>query len=160
MLKINLLIGFLLFGFLFIVPKNSRILKDKTEKITIVGDTISWKLLGQVKFVKKPHKEYGEVDFPIVNTTLKSLNTKKIYISGFIVPIDNKNYAISKNVFASCFFCGKAGPETIMGLNFKDNLPKLKTDQYVTIEGTLRLNDSNIDNWMYNVDNVKIIKGN
>ena len=148
MLKINLLIGFLLFGFLFIVPKNSRILKDKTEKITIVGDTISWKLLGQVKFVKKPHKEYGEVDFPIVNTTLKSLNTKKIYISGFIVPIDNKNYAISKNVFASCFFCGKAGPETIMGLNFKDNLPKLKTDQYVTIEGTLRLNDSNIDNWI------------
>lgn len=160
MVKLHFFIGFILFGFLTYNPKYSGSNDYKKNTSNVVGDTLSWKLLGQIKYLKKPHKEYGEVDFPIINTTLKKLEKKKIYMSGFIVPIDNKNYALSKNVFASCFFCGKAGPETIIGLHFKGASPKLKTDQYVTIEGVLRLNDNNVEDWIYNVDDVKIIKGN
>ncbi len=121
-------------------------------------DTLTWKLLGVIKFVKKPHKEYGEVNYPVVNPKLKSLNKKKIVMTGFIVPIDNENYALSKNVFASCFFCGKAGPETIMGLKFRKP-KKLKTDQYVTIEGIFRVNENNVDDWIYNAEDVVIVKG-
>ena len=121
-------------------------------------DTLNWKLLGIIKFVKKPHKEYGEVNYPVVNPKLKSLHKKKVVMTGFIVPIDDKNYALSKNVFASCFFCGKAGRETIMGLKFK-NPKRLKTDQYVTIEGTLRVNENNVDDWIYNIDEAVIVKG-
>jgi hypothetical protein len=95
-----------------------------------------------------------------VNDNLKKLGNKKVVIKGFIVPIDSKNYAISKNVFASCFFCGKAGPETIAGLKFKGNLPKLKTDQYVTVQGVFRYNEDNADDWIYNIDDVVIVKGN
>ena len=160
MLKLQFFISFILFGFLVSNNQNFSTTKSTTQSRVVSGDTLSWKLLGQIKYFKKPHKEYGEVDFPIINTTVKKLDKKKIYMSGFIVPIDNKNYALSKNVFASCFFCGKAGPETIMGIHFKGILPKLKTDQYVTIEGTLRLNDNNVEDWIYNVDDVKIIKGN
>ncbi len=131
----------------------------KIESAVIKGpDTLNWKLLGLIKFVKKPHKEYGEVNYPVVNPKLKSLHKKKVVMTGFIVPIDNVNYALSKNVFASCFFCGKAGPETIMGLKFKKP-KKLKTDQYVTIEGTLRVNENNVDDWIYNIDDAVIVKG-
>ncbi len=160
MLKLHFLLGFIFFSFLVYTPKFSGNGKTSTTKTTVAGDTLTWKLLGQIKFLKKPHKEYGEVDFPLINTTVKKLSQKKVYISGFIVPIDNKNYAISKNVFASCFFCGNAGPETIMGLHFKGNTPKLKTDQYVVIEGTLRINENNVEDWIYNLDDVKILKGN
>ncbi len=126
----------------------------------IKGDTLTWKVLGEIKYVKKNHPKYGEVQFPVVNDKVKLRGKKKIYISGFIVPIDNKSYALSKNVFAACFFCGKSGPESIVGLNFKGATPKLKTDQYVTVEGTFRYNEDDADDWIYNLDNVVIVKGN
>jgi hypothetical protein len=125
------------------------------------ADTLSWKLLGQIKYVKKPSKDYPEgVMFPVVNTTLKAKNKKPIVMSGFIIPIDNKNYALSKNVFASCFFCGQAGPETIMGIKFKNPNMKLKTDQYVTLQGTFRYNDNDVNDWIYHIENAVIVKGN
>jgi hypothetical protein len=125
-----------------------------------VADTLSWKLLGQIKYIKKASPDYPEgVMFPVVNTTLKAKNKKPIVMSGFIIPIDNKNYALSKNVFASCFFCGQAGPETIMGIKFKNPNMKLKTDQYVTLQGTFRYNDSDVDDWIYHIENAVITKG-
>ena len=125
------------------------------------ADTLSWKLLGQIKYVKKPSKDYPEgVMFPVINPTLKSKSKKQIVMSGFIIPIDNKNYALSKNVFASCFFCGQAGPETIMGIKFKNPNMKLKTDQYVTLQGTFRYNDDDVNDWIYHIENAVIVKGN
>jgi hypothetical protein len=127
---------------------------------TVVADTLSWKLLGQIKYEKKPSKEYPEgVMYPIINSTLKAKKSKPIVISGFIIPIDNKTYALSKNVFASCFFCGQAGPETIMGIKFREPGIKLKTDQYVTLKGTFRYNDSDVDDWIYHIEDAVIVKG-
>lgn len=123
-------------------------------------DTLTWKLLGVIKYVNKPSKDYPDgVMFPIINSTLKAKGQKKIVMSGFIVPIDNVSYALSKNVFASCFFCGQAGPETIMGIKFKGATPKLKTDQYVTMEGTFRYNDNDVNDWIYHIENAVIVKG-
>ncbi len=138
---------------------SDKIQIEKTNFL-IKGDTLTWKILGEIKYVKKNHSKYGEVQFPVVNDKVKLRGKKKIYISGFIVPIDNKSYALSKNVFAACFFCGKSGPESIVGLNFKGATPKLKTDQYVTVEGTFRYNEDDADDWIYNLDNAVIVKGN
>lgn len=133
---------------------------DFNKEYKIGGpDTLSWKLLGEIKFLKKQDKVYGEVMYPVINTKLKQTQKKRIVMSGFIVPIDNKSYALSKNVFASCFFCGKSGPETIMGIKFRGGNPKLKTDQYVTLEGTFRYNDSNVDDWIYHIEDAVIVKG-
>lgn len=117
---------------------------------------VTWKLLGQIDFIKKKNPHYGEVMYPMVNGTLKALQGKKIKASGFIVPIDSKSYALSKNVFAQCFFCGNAGPETIMGIKFKGSTPRLKTDTYVTMEGTFRYNADDIDDWIYHIENAVI----
>ncbi|WP_330441851.1 hypothetical protein [Flavobacterium sp. C4GT6] len=139
----------------------SDFIKQATVKdnIEIFADTLSWKLLGEIKYVKKASDDYPEgVMFPVVNSTLKAKNKKPIVMSGFIIPIDNKTYALSKNVFASCFFCGQAGPETIMGIKFKDPNMRLKTDQYVTLQGTFRYNDSDVDDWIYHIENAVIVK--
>lgn len=134
--------------------------EGKASYIT-VSDTLTWKLLAQIKYLKKPSKDYPEgVMYPVINPTLKAKNKKPITMSGFIIPIDNKNYALSKNVFASCFFCGQAGPETIMGIKFKNPNMKLKTDQYVTLQGIFRYNDSDVDDWIYHIENAVITKGN
>lgn len=130
--------------------------KSSTSTV-MIQDTLTWKLLGDIKFIRKKHKSYGEVEFPIVNMKLKTYHNKTVYLTGFIVPIDAKNYALSKNVFASCFFCGKSGPETIAGLKFKGAFPKLKTDTYLTIKGTFKYNETDVDDWIYNIENAEIV---
>lgn len=155
--KIKIILLLFVFGLLGF--QNSKFNKTETIKTT-VSDTLTWKKLGQIKFVKKQHKSYGMVDYPVISPEIKAKHNKKVVISGFIVPIDNVNYAISKNVFASCFFCGKAGPETIAGLKFREGKMKLRTDQYVTIVGTLKVNETDVDNWMYNLEDAVIVKGN
>ena len=160
MLKIHYFIIFIFFGLLSFQSKTFE--KDKillTQKI-VVSDSLNWKILGQIKFIKRNHKGYGEIDFPVVNDVLKKKGGKKILMSGFIVPIDNVNYALSKNVFASCFFCGKAGPETIMGIKFRAGKMKLQTDQYVTLEGKFRVNENNVEDWIYHIEDAVIVKGN
>lgn len=141
----------------FLPSTNFSVFENKTF---VVVDTLSWKQLGAIKFLKKKHKDYPDgVMFPLVNSMLKAKNKKRIAMSGFIVPIDNTTYALSKNVFASCFFCGQAGPETIMGIKFKGSTPKLKTDQYVTLEGNFRINENDIEDWIYHVEDAVIVKG-
>ena len=134
--------------------------KAKFETPVVKGDTLTWKLLGEIKYEKRKHPKYGDVQFPVVTDKVKAKGKKRVLISGFIVPIDSKSYAISKNVFAACFFCGKAGPESIVGLKFRGATPKLKTDQYVTVEGVFRYNETDADDWVYNFDDVVIVKGN
>jgi len=151
-----LILGVFLFSF---QNQSEEVTFSNSKKAFATTDTLTWKLLGEIKYMKKKHASYGEVDFPIINTKLKKLAKKTIVMSGFIVPIDNKNYALSKNVFASCFFCGKSGPETIMGIKFKGTTPKLKTDTYLTIKGTFRPNEDDVEDWIYNCDNAEIVKG-
>lgn len=157
--SVKIIVALFLGVFLFSFQNQSEVATFKSSKKLVAADTLTWKLLGEIKYMKKKHASYGEVDFPIINTKLKKLAKKTIVMSGFIVPIDNKNYALSKNVFASCFFCGKSGPETIMGIKFKGATPKLKTDTYLTIKGTFRPNEDDVEDWIYNVENAEIVKG-
>ena len=158
--SIKIIMALLIGVFLFSFQNQSEVSTyTSSKKAFLAADTLTWKLLGEIKYLKKKHASYGEVDFPVINTKLKKLAKKTIVMSGFIVPIDNKNYALSKNVFASCFFCGKSGPETIMGIKFKGATPKLKTDTYLTIKGTFRPNEDDVEDWIYNCDNSEIVKG-
>ena len=128
---------------------------------SVLSDTLSWKLLGLIKYVKRPHPEYEEgAMYPIINSALKQKAGKEIVLSGYAIPIDHKSFALSKNTFAACFFCGKAGPETINGLHFKSKtLPKLKTDQYITVKGIFRTNEKDVEDWIYHIDQAVITKG-
>jgi hypothetical protein len=45
-------------------------------------------------------------------------------------------------------------------LKFKGGLPKLKTDTYLTIKGTFKVNETDVDNWIYNIENAEIVSKN
>ena len=155
MLK-KIIIGIYVGAAVFLMSFSTKT-ENNIERVEFQNPTeITWKLLGQIDFIKKKNPHYGEVMYPMINGTLKALQGKKIKASGFIVPIDSKSYALSKNVFAQCFFCGNAGPETIMGIKFKGATPRLKTDTYVTMEGTFRYNADDIDDWIYHIENAVI----
>lgn len=115
--------------------------QDRTE--------ITWEQLANIS---RSLKMMGNFD----NVIRESLHGKKIKMSGYIIPADTKSYVLSKNVFSHCFFCSTAGIETIMGIRFKGKLPRLKTDAYVTLEGTFFYNDKNKDDWPFSIHNAVI----
>lgn len=68
-------------------------------------------------------------------------DNKEVKITGYVIALDalSKEYALSAFPFSSCFFCGNAGPESVLELKLKDDHEFL-TDDVVTFFGTLRLN--------------------
>jgi hypothetical protein len=137
-------------------PNTSLQLQKSSKDI----DTVTWEMMGNISFKKKQHPEYGIVKYPVINEQLKALNKKKVVVSGYIIPLDTDTYVLSKYVFASCFFCGGAGPETVMGIEFKDLKKRLKTDQYVVLIGTFEINDTVVEDWIYHLKNAQIVEMN
>ena len=68
---------------------------------------------------------------------------KVMKITGYAIVLDpvENIYALSAYPFSSCFFCGAAGPESVMELEFLNPID-LVTDQVITVIGTLDLNTS------------------
>ncbi len=134
------------FLFILIIPLNVTIAQSKNAKL------IDWKMLSEVKFEDKYSEELaGWYLYPVFSEKVKMLANKKVVIKGYIIPVDVEGgeYALSAYPFSSCFFCGGAGPESVMTLKFAEKPKRYKTDDVVTFMGTLQLNDSDIDSFCY-----------
>ncbi|MBL7790303.1 MAG: hypothetical protein JNL75_10785 [Chitinophagales bacterium] len=123
-----------------------------------VETVVTWNTLKNVRYEERPDPVYKLVHKPIYGKTVRELEDKTIQIKGFIIPITSNTYALSKNPFAACFFCGQAGPETVMGIQFRKLKDKLKTDMFVTLKGKFILNHDNPDDWMYHIIDAEIIE--
>ncbi len=105
--------------------------------------TIDWKLLSKVEWSEKYSKEHDETFYyPKFAPEVLQLNGQLVQLEGFVIPVDVETgyFVLSANPFASCFFCGQAGPETILELQLKAGGKRFKTDDVVTFRGRLKLN--------------------
>ena len=95
-----------------------------------------------------------EAQFP---EAVLDLQGKEVYITGYVLPIDTKGelYALSAYPFSSCFFCGGAGPETVMGLEFASQPGRLATDAVKTYSGRLVLSSKPNSGFYFTLTNVK-----
>jgi hypothetical protein len=74
--------------------------------------------------------------------SLKDVEGKEITIRGYFLDLgaDAMWYMLSRFPFENCFFCTGVGPETVIELaDFINKKPRLKTDDIVTVTGTLYL---------------------
>ncbi|MBK9734183.1 MAG: hypothetical protein IPO92_04145 [Saprospiraceae bacterium] len=129
----------------------------KVNSILLKIDTVTWPMLNNLEYKEKEHKEYGTVYLPEFSKEIKNLANKRIQIRGYLVPVDKTTWALSKNTYAACFFCGKAGPETVIGLTFNGDPGKLKMDANAVVTGKFILNGTNVDDWMYSLVDVEIV---
>lgn len=107
---------------------------------------VRWEDLSKVKFTEVYNDDLGAyVMIPSFSESIKALEGKEIEIKGHVIPLDIKanDFVLSANPFASCFFCGNSGPETVMELKLtaKGNY---QTDDYKTFRGILKLNSEDI----------------
>ena len=106
---------------------------------------LTWEALSDVKFTPRFSEELGiEVLEATFGEGIKALNNQQVIIKGFMIPLDPlcTRYVLSKNPMASCFFCGKAGPETVIELRLHPkSIRKYSMDEVHSFKGTLRLNE-------------------
>ncbi|WPR76749.1 DUF3299 domain-containing protein [Algoriphagus sp. NG3] len=122
---------------------------------------IDWDILSDVTFTDKYSEEVqAYYYFPTFGPSVLSLNKKEVIIRGYVLEIDRGNdvYILSANPFAACFFCGGAGPESIVELKLDKDHPRFKMDQVVTFKGTLKLNAIDIYQCNYILENAKVYK--
>ncbi|MBN8824335.1 MULTISPECIES: DUF3299 domain-containing protein [unclassified Spirosoma] len=127
--------------------------------LTTIPETVSWEQLRDVQFKKKWYPEEGVVMlYPHFGNSVKALSGKSIRIAGYVLPIDLERgiYVVSRFPMAACFFCGAAGPESIIALKFKRLPYKFKTDERRTFSGTLRLNADNIYELNYILEDAEL----
>lgn len=113
---------------------------------------LSWKTLTDVEFKDVFIEEIDTYYWkPSFGETVKSFEGKDVFITGYILPvdIDDDYYVLSRYAFANCFFCGGAGPESIIDLRFKKENRKYKTDERLTFKGVLKLNANDIYSMNY-----------
>lgn len=111
-----------------------------------------WKTLGKLTYIKEYDDFLGfKIDKPVFSDDVKALEGTQITVKGFIIPVEgyksHSEFVFSAFPYNMCFFCGGAGPETVMEVYARG--PIEYTAEPVTIKGTLRLNADDINRLMY-----------
>jgi hypothetical protein len=110
-----------------------------------------WQVLAQVGFENKKDKNGYDVEVPAFSKHLRTFHGKKIRLKGYIIPLEEMGgqgkFMLSSLPFNLCYFCGAAGPETVVEVDAVDKV-KFTTKQIV-MEGTLILNDKDPNHHMY-----------
>lgn len=120
-----------------------------------------WKALSKISYKKEFDELMGfKIDKPVFSESVKAMENKEVTIKGYIIPVEgyksHKEFIFSAFPYSMCFFCGGAGPETVMEVEAMEGV-KYSADA-VVLKGTLKLNDKDINRLMYKLVNAKLIK--
>jgi len=91
--------------------------------------------------------------------TLKDVEGKQITVRGYFLDLgaDSIWYMLSRFPFENCFFCTGVGPETVIELaDFQNEKSKFKTDDIVTVTGTLSVVKED-DEYFYVLENSSVV---
>jgi hypothetical protein len=119
---------------------------------------ITWENL-DVTFKKKWNaSENMFVLEPQFGAKVNALKGKEVALTGYMIPVDvdANYYVLSANPFASCFFCGQAGPESVVSVKFKKVTKRFDTDDRLTIKGIFTLNTDDINELNYIIDKAEV----
>ncbi len=121
---------------------------------------LSWDVLSDVSFEQQQLDDsdaYWLV--PTFGDIINLYDRQEIVIEGYLIVIDiQDNFCVlSRYPYTSCFFCGGAGPETIVELSFENQLEEVRMDQRVRIQGRLTLNKMDIEHFNYIISDARII---
>lgn len=120
-----------------------------------------WKTLSKITYKKEYDEIMGfKIDKPVFSDRIKGFEGETIKISGYIIPVEgyksHKEFIFSAFPYNMCFFCGGAGPETVMEVVAIE--PIKYTAEKVTITGKLTLNSEDINRLMYLLSDVTMVR--
>lgn len=124
---------------------------------------ISWETLADVEYSEKYDESlqaYWLV--PDFGESPKAVEGKEVVLMGYFIPFnfEEQFYVLSRYPYSNCFFCGGAGPESVLELQFKEEPPaKLKMDKRYFFKGILRLNKTDLNHCNYILEDAIQVDG-
>lgn len=117
---------------------------------------MTWRMLEDVEF-KDVYVEELDAYYwkPTFGDIVNGLEGQEVHITGYMIPVDLDEdfYVLSRYPFANCFFCGGAGPESVIDLRFDGKSPRVyQTDERLTFAGKFRLNADDVYQMNYILD--------
>ena len=129
---------------------------------SVVQDgTNVWKTLAKITFKKEYDDLLGfKVDRPVFSEDIQKLSGKEVTVTGYIIPVEgyksHTEFIFSAYPYNMCFFCGGAGPESVMEVISKE--PIKYSAEAITIRGKLELNSDDVNRLMYGLSEVVLVK--
>ena len=120
-----------------------------------------WDLLSTVE-IEMSYDEFmeAEIEKPVFSDLLKNKEGTQVTLEGFIIPLQQDTeqdyFVLSRFPYQSCFFCGAAGPETVVEV-YSDRGVSY-TDERVRVTGTLKLNQDNPLHLFYLLEQCEVMK--
>jgi len=124
---------------------------------------LDWPLLMSVKFEEKYSEKMAmKVEYPLFSDTIRALDGKQVQVEGYYIPVsetgDDNIVILSAYPFAQCFFCGKAGVESIIDILSPKKVPQMKLDSKIKFRGRLKLNRDNFDYLIYVLEEAELVE--
>lgn len=111
----------------------------------------NWKKLEAVAFETVESKEGYPMEVAVFGEAVKALEGSTIRLKGYIIPLEElrgqKYFVFSRYPFNLCYFCGAAGPETIIEVRSREEIPF--TEDIIELEGSFETNATDPDHMMY-----------
>jgi hypothetical protein len=118
-----------------------------------------WNTLAQVHFKSKTHKDGYDIEYPVFSNYLRSFQGKEVTLKGYMIPLEElgseAKFMLSSVPFNMCFYCGAAGPETIVEVDTKLSIKF--TTKPIVLRGVLYLNESDPEHHMYILKQARLI---
>jgi len=120
-----------------------------------------WKTLAKITYKKEFDEFLGfKIDVPVFADAVKVLEGQEVEVKGYIIPVEgyesHTEFIFSAFPYNMCFFCGGAGPETVMEVEASE--PIEYTSEQVILKGIIRLNDADINRLMYLLEDATWVK--
>lgn len=122
---------------------------------------LTWDVLSQVTFEERFNKEQqAYFGYPTYSADLLAFHNREVVVTGHLIPFEPETggYFLSANPNASCFFCGEAGPETVIALTIEDVTDEMVLDAVLTFRGKLLLNRKDIFQMNYRIPNAVLVE--
>ena len=92
-----------------------------------------------------------------LSSAVEKLEGTEVELEGYIIlltgQVTQSHFMLSKFPQSTCFFCGKAGPETAMQVFMRDNKKIKVTERKVRVKGTLYINPKDASSLLYTLEN-------
>jgi len=123
----------------------------------------TWRTLSKITFKKQYDETMGfKIDVPVFSEDIKAMTDDEITVKGYIIPVEgyksHNEFIFSAFPYSMCFFCGGAGPETVMEV-FSEK-PVTYTAEQITLKGKLELNETDINRLMYILNDAVLVEDN
>jgi hypothetical protein len=120
-----------------------------------------WRTFAMLAYEQKDDLGYFKEDGQIVKM-IQAYEGKEIEVKGYIIPLSGKkaqsHFMFSAYPYASCFFCGQAGPETVIEVFTKDDQKIAFSEKTIKVKGTFFFVSRNPNHLLFKLENAEPVE--